>query len=226
MIKERLIAFGDIHGCYEAAKKAIKIAEDIGGLAIFLGDYIDRGPLSIKTLQLLIEAKQNFPHWIFLRGNHDQMLLDLIEKRSTTNDLGCVLGMNFRYEQTKKTYQEFKALDYFNQAEIRKFLNDTNFYFEVDTFIFLHAVLRNTKDVLSKKSSEELMFNYSYEPEWKGKRFIHGHFLVKEPKFTHNGININTECGYGGVLTGALLDETQSSVYKYFHISENGKLIS
>ena len=52
------IVFGDIHGCPEAAKKAIEIAESKNTQAIFLGDYIDRGPDSVETLFELIKAKR------------------------------------------------------------------------------------------------------------------------------------------------------------------------
>lgn len=54
---EKVIAFGDIHGCYKAADKAVKLAEDLNLIAIFLGDYVDRGPSAVKTLQILIKAK-------------------------------------------------------------------------------------------------------------------------------------------------------------------------
>ena len=78
MRNETIIAFGDIHGCFNAALKAVQLANEEKAMAVFLGDYVDRGPDSIKTLEVLIEAKKRNPKWVFLRGNHDQMLLDLI----------------------------------------------------------------------------------------------------------------------------------------------------
>mgnify|MGYP005846552057 CR=1 FL=1 len=225
-MKERILAFGDIHGCYKAAKKAIEILKDIKGKGIFLGDYVDRGPSGIKTLQLLIEANHNFPHWIFLRGNHDQMLLDLIEKEAKVQDFGKVLGMNFKYQQSEKTYREYQELDISGQQEVKQFLINTKTYYEIDDFIFLHAVLRNTSESIAEKSKDELMFNYDYNPAWNGKKFIHGHRLVEEPKVNGKGTNLNTECGYGGVLTGALLSSDQSTIDKFFHISEDGKLLN
>ena len=75
---QKVIVFGDIHGCYKAANTAITLAEGLNVSAIFLGDYVDRGSSSMKVLEILINAKEKHPDWIFLRGNHDQMLLDLI----------------------------------------------------------------------------------------------------------------------------------------------------
>ena len=37
--------------------------------AIFLGDYVDRGPDSIKTLEILIEAKRKNPVIVSMRPN-------------------------------------------------------------------------------------------------------------------------------------------------------------
>ena len=43
---------------------------------VFLGDYIDRGPDSKGVIEYLMEFQQRFPNSVFLRGNHEQMLLD------------------------------------------------------------------------------------------------------------------------------------------------------
>ena len=66
----------DIHGCYqclmdELKRRHFKPYED---LLISVGDIIDRGPDSVKCLQLM-DGK-----WFrAVRGNHEQMALDAIE---------------------------------------------------------------------------------------------------------------------------------------------------
>lgn len=68
---------GDIHGCYqwlmdELARRNFIPAQD---LLISVGDLIDRGPDSIKCLELMRE------NWFYaVRGNHEQMALDAISK--------------------------------------------------------------------------------------------------------------------------------------------------
>lgn len=64
-MKDKIIIFGDIHSCYEAANTAVKLAEDLEVQAVFLGDYVDRGPSCVKTLQTLISAKKNIPNGYF-----------------------------------------------------------------------------------------------------------------------------------------------------------------
>ena len=67
---------GDIHGCYLSLKQLLEtIQPNKEDHLIFLGDYIDRGPNSYEVLELLIELDSQL-NCHFLRGNHEQMLLD------------------------------------------------------------------------------------------------------------------------------------------------------
>jgi hypothetical protein len=45
---------------------------------VFLGDYIDRGPDSLGVLDYLMALRKEHVYWIFLRGNHEQMMLDYL----------------------------------------------------------------------------------------------------------------------------------------------------
>ena len=221
-----IIAFGDIHGCYEAARSAVQLAEELNARAVFLGDYVDRGPSAVKTLRSLIRAKENHPDWLFLRGNHDQMLLDLIVGTANPSDIGAALNLEFDFGQAARSFQEWKGLNAYGKKEIHDFLNQTILYHETTDFIFCHAALRDTSEEMKKKPKEELIWNYSYEPVWTGKRFVHGHLPVKQVTEEGRGININTSCGYGGVLTGLIINESDPNNYEHIQINENGSLVN
>ena len=63
----------DLHGCYQLLMEEIKQRHinPYEDLLICVGDLIDRGPDSVKCLQLLNE------NWFYtVRGNHEQMALD------------------------------------------------------------------------------------------------------------------------------------------------------
>lgn len=78
---DRVIAIGDIHGCFDKLMSLWrKLEVTDNDLVIFLGDYIDRGPQVAETIKWILEQskKDNF---IFLRGNHEQMILDAFQKR-------------------------------------------------------------------------------------------------------------------------------------------------
>ena len=83
-----LYAIGDIHGCAQTLDALLaRLGADAGGTLgpddtlVFVGDYVDRGPDSPGVLDrcLRLEAASNDgtgPRCVFLRGNHDQMMLD------------------------------------------------------------------------------------------------------------------------------------------------------
>ena len=68
---------GDIHGCYDILMDTlyeVKFCPQKDRL-ICTGDLIDRGPDSVKCVELLKEP------WFFsVRGNHDQFLLDGVSR--------------------------------------------------------------------------------------------------------------------------------------------------
>jgi len=231
---KRLIAFGDIHGCYKAAKRAVQLANEEKALAIFLGDYVDRGPDSIKTLEVLIEAKKQNPEWIFLRGNHDQMLLDLILGQTEPNIEFKVPNGLSSNEETTTVFLKWQSSSVLLKNEIVSFLESTIFYHETEHWIFVHAPLKDSKIPLDKKLQVELIWNYDLNPIWEGKQFMHGHSTVNKPVTINKGTNINTLCGYGGVLTGMLIlisyplapsNMVREQRFVGFSISESGILI-
>jgi len=235
VLNERHLVFGDIHGCYKAAAKAVELTKTENAIGVFLGDYVDRGPDSIKTLEVLIEAKKQNPDWIFLRGNHDQMLLDLILGATEPNTEFKVPNGSSSNEDTTKVFLRWQSSSELLKNEIVSFLESTLFYHETEHWIFVHAPLKDGLIPLDKKSEEELIWNYDLNPTWEGKQFMHGHATVKEPVTINKGTNINTLCGYGGVLTGMLIDISYPSPTLNptlrqqkligFSISENGILL-
>jgi serine/threonine protein phosphatase 1 len=217
---ENIFVFGDIHGCYKSLEKGINLALEYNARCVFLGDYVDRGPDSIRTLEILIEEKLKHPNWVFLRGNHDQMLIDLIEKKVEPNSEGFVLGeYGFSYERTTETYFKFLAEGTSFQDMALKFLKSTTLYHETENYIFVHAPLRDSNTKLEQKSMDELIWNYSLEPKWQNKKFIHGHATVEYPTFIDKGININTQCGYeNGYLTALLIPYENQGNLSFFKI--------
>ena len=80
---DQIVAIGDVHGCPKTLKtlwERLEPYEDY--IHLFVGDYIDRGPDSKEVIDFLLEVKQQ-RKTIFLRGNHELMLLDALEKGSS-----------------------------------------------------------------------------------------------------------------------------------------------
>lgn len=78
---KRILAVGDIHGNFDVLmslwKKISVTADD---LVIFLGDYIDRGNQSAEVIQWIMQ-KSKEKNFIFLCGNHEQMMVGTFTKR-------------------------------------------------------------------------------------------------------------------------------------------------
>ena len=78
---KKIFVVADIHGCFDKLMslwKKLEVTDN--NLVIFLGDYIDRGAQVAETIKWILEQskKENF---IFLRGNHEQMMLDTFQRR-------------------------------------------------------------------------------------------------------------------------------------------------
>ncbi len=170
----------------------------------------------------------------FLRGNHDQMLLDLILGITKPNIEFKVPNGSSSNEETTKVFLKWQNSPEPLKNEIVLFLESTKFYHETELWIFVHAPLKDNNIPLNEKSKEELIWNYNLNPTWKGKQFMHGHATVQKPITLNKGTNINTLCGYGGVLTGMLiisyyLSPTGTTIRQElisFSISESGILMN
>jgi hypothetical protein len=79
---KEIIFVGDTHGDLETSQKVIKdylparrsLGEGgkPGNKIVFLGDYVDRGPLSRENLDFLLETRAKNPDQIYLlQGNHE-----------------------------------------------------------------------------------------------------------------------------------------------------------
>ena len=79
-MNKRLFAIGDIHGCYDPLHRLIEGELKIrqSDRIIFLGDYIDRGPMSREVIDYILDLTGKGFDVIPLIGNHESMLLDSV----------------------------------------------------------------------------------------------------------------------------------------------------
>ena len=104
----RDFVMGDLHGMYDLfQEKLVEIKFDKEKDRMFsLGDLIDRGPDSLKCLQLIAEP------WFFsVRGNHEDMMVHAVLKRSPSDmELwemnGGKWGMSVKYSLINRWAQK------------------------------------------------------------------------------------------------------------------------
>jgi len=179
---------------------------------VFVGDYIDRGPCSKKVVEVLFKFQQKVD-CIFLRGNHEQMLLDAVHK-----DQGSLWMMNGG-RTTLKSYgidtQRATLPD-----DHLQFFEDTRMYYDTEDYFFVHAGLSPAKTITEsiKDDSEvkEFLWERSHlnvhETPWE-KTVVFGHTPRNQPIQRDNMIGIDTGCVYDrmgyGKLTAVKLPEEE-----------------
>ena len=143
----RLYAIGDIHGCAQTLDALLDRIEGEGPLGpddtvVFVGDYVDRGPDSPGVLDRMVEleAATGGAEYVFLRGNHDQMMLDYADGVGDT-ELWWVNG-----GRTTLTNYERRG-EFAIPPEHAAFLRRTELAAERGGFAFVHAGLDTRKSV-------------------------------------------------------------------------------
>ncbi|MEM1054732.1 MAG: metallophosphoesterase family protein [Bacteroidota bacterium] len=157
-----LYGIGDIHGCRAT------LAALIGALAptpedhlVFVGDYIDRGPDSYGVIEDLLRmqheaASGEGPRCTFLRGNHDQMLLDWADGLPGAYDLWRAnggLATLTSYPGTRVPDSHFA------------FYRATELAVEVDGVAFVHAGLdpsRSVAEQLAEPDAETMLWTRAH----------------------------------------------------------------
>ena len=75
MAKTYVVA--DLHGRFDLLEAALaRIEEHSPGKVVFTGDFIDGGPQSRGVVARQIAGPGDGWEWVFVRGNHEDMLLD------------------------------------------------------------------------------------------------------------------------------------------------------
>lgn len=159
---ERIFVIGDTHGCADEPALLVEHLEREQGLTqedlvVFLGDYIDRGPNSKGVVDVALECRRKFPNTRFLKGNHEDMLLDFL-------GFGGKLGEAFLYNGGIETMQSYGISVFASPQEIVTTLppNHFKFYCElesiivVDEFVLVHAGLNPLRDLKSQSDGDVL----------------------------------------------------------------------
>ncbi|MFG1462077.1 metallophosphoesterase family protein [Xanthobacter sp. DSM 24535] len=78
-------AIADLHGRFDLLQSALERIENDSqcGTVVFLGDYVDRGPQSRQIIERLMAGPSNGWRWVCLKGNHEVMMVDALQEKST-----------------------------------------------------------------------------------------------------------------------------------------------
>lgn len=213
---------GDIHGCHNELLQLIKklgysivndipIHPDNRSLA-FVGDAMDRGPHSIKTLNLMYRL-QDAKKLVYSPGNHCNKLYRYakgnkvqiqhgLETTVAELDLLSKLERNFflnRYIQFYEALPLYYVLDDGNliiaHAGIRENLIGSSNTNKIRSFVLYG-------DITGETLPNGRPLRRDWAKLYQGNSFIvYGHTPVKEARFIRETVNIDTGCVFGGKLS-------------------------
>ena len=218
----RVYAVGDIHGRADLLERlTAAIAEDAKGAntrcqIIYLGDYVDRGAETRRVIDLLLTPPAGF-EVVYLRGNHDQIMLDFLADPSVFRlwrDYGARETL-LSYGLTPPRFEDEAA---FGEASDRlretlpsshlDFLTGTRFSVRMGDYAFVHAGVRPGIP-LDRQAPEDLMWireDFLASKADFGALVVHGHTPAERPVVRPNRIGIDTGAYATGRLTAAVLE--------------------
>jgi serine/threonine protein phosphatase 1 len=172
----RILAISDIHGMYDEFDALLKKVnyDPNSDKLVLLGDYVDRGPYSVKCLKKVMELERNGA--VVLMGNHENMCLDILDsierRRSKVENLDYL-------DESQKTVSKIYLDE--DCHEIFKFMRGLKKIHKIDNFIFVHSgynpyVDFNEQDDYTLLWSREMHFN---EKIPDNNRIVFGHTPTK-----------------------------------------------
>ena len=214
----RVYAVGDIHGCanllqdvFAAIDLHMSRSRPARSLHIFLGDYIDRGPDSRGTIDLLVDRSRRH-ETIFLKGNHEAFLFEVLQDARRLNAwkeyggfqtlISYGLAPSIKPDRDEQ-HSLIKALIDAIPPHHRRFFSNLRSSFTCGDFFFVHAGVK-PGIALRQQREEDLLWirdEFLQSEQDFGKYIVHGHTPVPKPDIQPNRINIDTGAYASGVLT-------------------------
>lgn len=194
----RLIAIGDIHGHHASLETLLELIQPSpDDTIVTLGDYVNRGPDTCRTLETLSRLKETCQH-IAILGNHDEMMLD---SRSDVHAEGRWLYKGG--DLTLESYGPKSTIEAIPQHHW-EFLDSCVPYYETGHFVFTHANYCWYSSLEDQPTRLLRWTAIEEEPPRQhvnGKTFIVGHSpgKIRDLGFCRC---LDTGCSIGGILTG------------------------
>lgn len=213
---------GDIHGCYG---ELLQLLEQLGysknqqgnyhhpesRKLAFLGDLTDRGPNSLKVIELVYKLVQQGIA-LYSPGNHCDKLYRYF--------LGRDVQVRHGLETTVAEYENLSPdLQKELSTKFMKLFEEAPLYLELDEgrLVVAHAGIREDLighthkrvrtfvlygDVTGERHENGMPIRRDWAKKYAGDPIVvYGHTPVKKPREIGNTINIDTGCVFGGELT-------------------------
>lgn len=223
----RAYAIGDIHGRADLLEDMVKLIRadaerhpSARRVAVFLGDFVDRGLESRQVIDLLLADPLPGFETVCLLGNHEHTMLEFLDDtmigpawltyggRETLYSYGVQLDRNLgEAERLAKAQADLRAR---LPASHRDFLRGLAASHAEGDYLFVHAGIRPARPIEQQEISDLIWIREEFlrSKVDHGKIVVHGHSISDQPEERANRIGIDTGAYATGRLTCLVLAGT------------------
>jgi serine/threonine protein phosphatase 1 len=221
----RAYVVGDIHGRLDLLDELLeKIHADMARrpacktLLVFVGDLIDRGPESAQVIERLRNYRRQSVQTIFLLGNHEEVLLRILE-----GDMSLLPNwLQFGGGQCLESYgvdprrvtmggasRAWETIRNAIPPEHVEFLRGCIDSCRFGDYLFVHAGIRPGVDLQEQRQADLRWIREPFLTDETEHGFVvvHGHTISSEVEERSNRIGIDTGAFATGVLTAVGIEE-------------------
>lgn len=239
-------AIADVHGRLDLLKPLVDViladADTVLAhrkVVIFLGDYVDRGPESRGVLRYLCDLPRDQGiEWRFLRGNHEQAMLDFLDDPSK-GARWCEYGGDATLEsyglrppdlrhRTEGWARVAADLDHKLSSQERSLLEALELSITVGDYFFAHAGARPGETLERQKPHDLMWIRNSFldsEVEFD-KIIVHGHTPGRAVHVDRRRIGLDTKAYESGVLSAVRLERATRVVLKAAETGPDAVLVA
>jgi diadenosine tetraphosphatase ApaH/serine/threonine PP2A family protein phosphatase len=222
----RVYCVGDIHGRDDLLQEmAERVKADLEALfcdqavTVFLGDYVDRGPGSMRVIEQLSRKEWPTP-MMLLAGNHEDLLGAFLEDDGalevwrglggleTIHSYGVDVGPALAGRDFRKVQAEFAVR--FPEHH-RRFLETLKVSTAIGDYFFCHAGVRPGVPLDRQDRYDLLNIRdpFLFSEAEHGKLVVHGHTPSVAPEIRINRIGVDTAAYATGCLTCLVLEKDE-----------------
>lgn len=222
----RLYAIGDVHGRDDLLADLLSRIEDDSAqrgpakrVLVFLGDLVDRGPASAEVVERLRTYKPPGTRLVFLAGNHEEVLLRIIDGEARLipdwlrfGGAECLRSYGADPQRLRKLPPD-RALECIRAAIPHAhvdFLRSFDDTFRAGDYLFVHAGIRPGIPLAEQSASDLRWIREPFLADRAEHGFlvVHGHTIREAVDERPNRIGIDTGAYRTGVLTALAVEGT------------------
>lgn len=224
-MKSKVFVIGDVHGQIEQFKQVLNNWNEEEEQLVLLGDLGDRGENPRACFELakeLVDTKGA----VCLKGNHEDMLLDFLNRPQHAASLydmngGAATIQSFLdIKEGRFDAIELSAAMQSKHTWLKPFIESLPLKYEWEDYVFVHAGVDLTLDNWKETTDRDFVWireGFYDQPNHTGRTFVFGHTvtaMLHEDRHNTNiwdsgdgKIGIDGGAVYGGTLHGIVLDK-------------------